>query len=161
MHGRDDDLRVLRLHRLSALLRHLERLPEQRLRRRGAKADDDARLDQRDLELEPGVAGRDLADVRLLVNPTLTALGALPLEVLHRIGDIDGAAIDAGLDEGVVEELARRPDERLARSVLLVAWLLADEHDVGCARAFAEDGLGADLPEMTAAAAFRRRARPG
>src|SRR5687767_2266407 len=124
MDRRDDDFRVWRLDRLSALLRHLELLAEQRLGCGGAEADDDARLDEGDLELEPWVAGRDLADVRLLVDTPLTALGALPLEVLDRVRDVDGAAVDAGLVEGGVEELARRSDEGLAGAVFLVARLL-------------------------------------
>ena len=50
------------------------------------------------------------------------------LEVLHRVGDIGPVARHAGFRQGLVEHLARRPDEGMARQVLLVARLFADEH---------------------------------
>src|SRR5262249_28255200 len=63
-----------------------------------------------------------------------------------------------------VELLARGPDERPPLLVLLVAGLLADEHDRGVIRPLAEDGLRADPPEVAAMAARRglaqRRERP-
>ena len=62
--------------------------------------------------------------------------------MLDDVGDVDGVAVDAGLDEGPVEQLARRSDERMAGQVLLVAGLLAQEHQLGSGLAFAEDGLG-------------------
>ena len=65
------------------------------------------------------------------------------------------APVDAGLREGAVEQLAGRADERAAGEILLVARLLADEHDARVERAFAEHGLGGVLVEMAAGAAFR------
>src|SRR5919201_19083 len=55
--------------------------PEESLRRRRAEADEHARLQHRDLGVEPRPASRDLAPVRLLVDATLPL--RLPLEVLH------------------------------------------------------------------------------
>jgi hypothetical protein len=49
----------------------------------------------------------------------------------------------------------------MAGEILLVARLLPDEHDRRRARAFAEDGLGADLPQVTAAAACRCSSKGG
>src|SRR5687767_6040154 len=75
MDGRHDDLRVLRPDRLAALFRHTERLAEEGLRRGRAETDDDLRLDERDLEIEPEAASGDLHRVGLLVDAALAALG--------------------------------------------------------------------------------------
>src|SRR2546421_12952109 len=77
----------------------------------------------------------------------------LPLEVLDRVRHVDSAAVDAGCLERLVEELARRSDERLAGAILLVAGLLTDEHHGRLARALSEHRVGPDLPEVTASAA--------
>ena len=53
--------------------------------------------------------------------------------------------------ERPVEELSRWPHERMAREIFLVARLLADEHDARRSRTFAEHGLRADHPQVTAA----------
>src|SRR5207247_9588706 len=55
--------------------------------------------------------------------------------------------------EGTIKQLAGRPDERPATQVLVVARLLTDEHDPRVSLAFAEDGLGRALIEVTARAA--------
>jgi hypothetical protein len=73
-------------------------------------------------------------------------------EMLDRIGDVDLLPVDAGLLERPVEHLARRADERLAGEIFLVAGLLADQHDRGGGRSFAEHGLGGVLPQRTGAA---------
>ena len=108
-------------------------------------------MDQGDLGVEPRPAGGDLGRVRLGVNPPLAA--RLPLEVLHRVGDVGLTPIDTGFLEGAIEQLAGRPDERPATQVLVVARLLTDEHDPRVSLAFAEDGLGRALIEVTARAA--------
>ena len=69
--------------------------------------------------------------------------GGLPLEVLDRVGDVDLVAVDAGGGERLVEQAPRGADERMALFVLLVAGLLADEHDARVTRPLAEDGLRA------------------
>ena len=68
--------------------------------------------------------------------------------MLHRIGDIDLAAVDAGFLQRAIEHLPGGTDERLAGEVFLVAGLLADQHDRGVLRAFAEHGLGRVFPQM-------------
>ena len=148
---RHDDRRELRGDELAAPLRHAERFPEQRLRRRRAQADDRARLHGLDLGQEPGHAGADLGGVRLRVDAALAA--RLPLEVLDRVGHVDGAAIDARLLEAAVEQPARRSDEGPALAVLVVARLLAHQHHAGARAALAEDGLGAALVEVARGAA--------
>ncbi len=80
----------------------------------------------------------------------------LPFEVLDGVRHVGRCTVDPRLDECVVEHAAGRPDERPAGSVLLVARLLAHEHDRRLPRALAEHGLRAELPQVTAAAAGRR-----
>ncbi len=48
----------------------------------------------------------------------------LPLEVLDRIRDVDQVAVDAGIFEAAIEEVAGGTDERVAKAVLGVAGLL-------------------------------------
>ncbi len=66
----------------------------------------------------------------------------LELEMLDRVGDVDRLAIDAGVFQRLVQEMSRRPDERLAREIFLIARLLTDEHEFGARRSLAEYGLG-------------------
>ena len=82
------------------------------------------------------------------------------LKVLDDVGDVDLRAVDLYLLECPVEQLSRGPDERTPFEVLAVAGLLADEHDLGVLRAFAEDGLRAGLPERTGLALGSRLAEP-
>ena len=105
------------------------------------------------LLLDPPAAGLDLAGVGLGVDAALAAL--LELEMLDRVGDVGRAAVDPGLAERAVEQLAGRADERAAGEILLVARLLADEQDPGVERAFAEHGLGRAFVEVAAGAAHR------
>src|SRR5947207_2438622 len=89
---------------LAAFLGHPERRSDERLRRRRSEADDDLGPQDADLGLKPELAGGDLAPVGLFVEATLSRLP--PLEVLHRVGDIDGFPVDACGDETLVEKLA-------------------------------------------------------
>src|SRR5688500_7111332 len=82
VNGRHDDVGVLRLDRLPSILRDTERLAEQCLGRGGAEADDDFRLDEGDLELEPGVAGGDLGGGGLLVSAPRAPTGPCALDSL-------------------------------------------------------------------------------
>ena len=107
-------------------------------------------LDDRELGFEPRAAGRHLGPVRLLVDPALPA--RLPLEVLDRVRDVDGRAVDSGRLEGLVEQPPGGADERPPGAVLLVAGLLADEHRRRPARTLPEHGLRSDLPELAATA---------
>ena len=73
--------------------------------------------------------------------------------MFHRIGDVDFLAIDAGFFKRAIEYLAGGSDERFAGDIFFVAGLLADQHDLGMLRAFAEHGLRRIFPKMTGAAA--------
>jgi hypothetical protein len=63
------------------------------------------------------------------VNPPFAA--RLPFEVLDDVGDVDRGAIDAGLGERSIEQLAGRSDKRTPREILLIARLFADQHQPG------------------------------
>jgi hypothetical protein len=102
------------------------------------------RLHRLDLALEPLVAGVDLALRRGLVQAALAA--QLPLEVLDRVGDIEVRAVHLGGLERAVEQPPGRADEGQALLVLLVAGLLAHQHD-SCVRVpRAEHRLGRVRP---------------
>src|SRR5690242_14324332 len=124
MHRRDHGTAARRLHGAPALLRHAKGLAHDRLSRRRAQADDDLRLDKPNFLLQPGMTRPNLGVVRLLMDATPAFAAALPLEVLHRVGDVDVVAVDTCLLERAVEQLPRRADERMASAVLLIAGLL-------------------------------------
>src|SRR5690606_37454934 len=63
------------------------------------------------------------------------------LEVLDRVGHIDGSAIDARLLERSVQDPPGGADERRAFEVLLVPRLFTDEQEAGVRRALAEHRL--------------------
>ncbi len=44
------------------------------------------------------------------------------------VGDVDAAAIDSGLDERLIQQLASRPDERTTLDVLAITGLLSHQH---------------------------------
>ena len=71
-----------------------------------------------------------------------------PLEVLHDIGDVNFAAIDASLLERSIENCTRRPHKRAAFKIFFVSRLLAHKHHVRSSRSFAEDSLCAAKPEI-------------
>jgi hypothetical protein len=52
--------------------------------------DQDLRVHQLDLRVEPGPAGADVAQIGLPVDPALPP--SLPVEVLHHIGEVDVVA---------------------------------------------------------------------
>src|SRR5438105_14607102 len=72
--------------------------------------------------------------------------------MLDRVGNVDALPVDPGGSQAFVEQLSRRPHERLARQVLLVPRLLADEHQLSSRRSLAEHGLGGVLPEAASSA---------
>jgi hypothetical protein len=155
--GREHDRRERRRDRLAAPFGHAEARAEQRLRRSRAEAADRARLERRDLGLEPGPAGAHLVRARLLVQAPLAALG--PLEVLDRVGHVDALARQARLGERALEQAPGRADEREPGPVLRVARLLADEQHVRARGSRAEDGLRPALPQLARAAARRGAAQ--
>src|SRR5690349_5992840 len=159
VHRRDDRSRPLGFDGLTALLGHLELGPQQRLRRRSAQRHDHPRPQQTDLLFQPRVTRPDLARRWLLVQPPAGELHPHELEVLDGVGDVYPRAIDAGRLQSLVQQAPRRPHERMSLPILLVARLLAHQHDLGPFRSFAEDGLGGMLPEIAAATPRRRLAQ--
>ena len=111
MHGRQHERGERRRDELAPMRRHLELTAEQRLRRRSPQADDHARLDHLDLGGQPRPAGGDLTGVGLFVDSPLSPRD--PLEVLHHVGDVRIAAIDLGLGERAIEQLAGGAHERV------------------------------------------------
>src|SRR5438046_6495265 len=106
MHRGDDGAAVRGLYRLTALLRYAKGLPHDRLRGRRPEADDDLRLEEPDLLLEPGMTCPDLRVVRLLVDAARAFLAALPLEVLHGVGHVHVATVDTRFLERAIEEFS-------------------------------------------------------
>ena len=152
MHGSQDRPGPVRFHHLAAVLRHPERAPEQRLGSGAAEGHDQGRPHQPDFLPQPWIAGPYLAGIGLLVEPSLDQLLPHELEVLHHVGDVHVLAVEPDLDQRAIEHLARRPDERRALAIFLIAGLLADQHDARADRAPAEDGLRRVTVEIAAPA---------
>ena len=123
----------------AAVAGHPERTAEQRLCRGRAERNDESGFSARDLGFEPRKTGGDFHRAGLAVDPPCAARH--PFEMLDGIGDVGLAAVDPGLDETAVEQLAGGADKRMAGEVLGVARLLADKHDARPLRPLAEHGL--------------------
>ena len=106
----------------------------QKLRREVAERRNDARLDQLDLPPEMSLAGLDLFGQRIAVAGRAA---------FKNVDDIDVVTRQPDAGEQLVEQLARRADERDALLVLVEAGSLADEHQIGVRVARAEDDLRA------------------
>src|SRR5438270_725284 len=113
-----------------------------------------SRPDHLDLRFQPGPAGTHLPGVWLLVQPALAPPG--PAKVLDGVGDVDAPAVDAGLLQTPLQQLARRAHKGLALKVLLVARLLADQHQPSMFGALAEHRLGRVGPKVAGLARGRR-----
>src|SRR3954453_23003844 len=109
---RDHDARaVIERQGFAAQLADCHRAAHDRTRTGRAKRDNQLRLDDRALLLEPPFAALDLVGIWLLVQAALAP--RLELEVFHCIGDEGFVARDTGIAERLVEDAACRPDERL------------------------------------------------
>jgi hypothetical protein len=128
------------------MLRDAKIAAEQRLGRGSAETHDHLGLERGDFGVEPGAASGDFRGVGLFVDAAFAA--RLPFEMFYGVGDVDFFAVDAGFDESGVEQLASRAYEWTALEIFLISRLFADEHDLCVGPAFAEDGLGATLPEI-------------
>ena len=126
-------------HEPAPVTGHAERAPKDRLRGRRAETAQDFGVDQRDLRLPPRAARVHLGSRRLLVQPNLARRP--PLEVLHRVGEVDVRPVDAGLGQRPIEQSAGRTDEGMALDVFTIAWNLAHQHEARGHRPFAEHGL--------------------
>lgn|SRR5919109_1252320 len=134
---------------LAPVLRETELGAEQGPCSRRAEANDQLRLGDGDLLIEPRTACVDLPHRWFLVDATFPAL--LPSKVFDGVRDVDVRSIDACLLEGPIQDRTGRTDERLAREILSVAGLFADKHDVGDRIAFAEHRLCGTFPQVAIA----------
>jgi hypothetical protein len=145
----------LGLEHLTAVLGHLERATEDRLRGGRPQAHEDRGLDDGQLGVEPGTARRDLRHRGLAMDAALPP-HPLPAEVLDRVGEVDLGSVQARLGEGSVQDGSRRPDERPALFVLAVAGLLTDEHQPRRDRSLAEHGLRPEVVQIAPGADLGR-----
>ena len=139
-----------RVQRLTARLSNPNFPAHHRTRRRCTQAKDHFRLHGLKLCFEPGQACFDFSLCRRFVEPAFAA--RLPLEVLHRIGDVDVLARNARGFECLVEKLARRADERMPFDVFAVSWLFADNEQWRVLATFTKYRLRAAPPQRTRAA---------
>jgi hypothetical protein len=146
-----------RRDQLPAVTGDAECRAQERLGGSGAEAYHHTRFHQCHLAIEPWPAGGDLAPIRLLLDAPLAA--RLPAEVLRHVRDVRLRAVDSGLGERPLQELSRRADERPTGEILVVARLLADEHQGRVRLAVPADRLGGPLPEVTRPALLRRPAQ--
>src|SRR3954469_14262250 len=152
MHGRNHLLGESRQsYWLAAVAGDAKGRTEQSLCGRRAEQNENPRLDGCELCVEPLAARGELAAVRLIVDAGFAP--SPPLEVLDGVGDVDAVTIDAGRSERLVEYATRRPNEGAAGDVLMVAGLLADQHQLGVGGSFAEHRLRRIPPETAVAAA--------
>ncbi len=130
MKGRHHRGRQVRVEEASSIAADPEAGTEDGLGGGGAQADQDHRSDGRYLAFQPRPTSADLVCARLVVQPSSAApvWGRPPFEVLDHVGHVCLRSIDAGLGQGRVEQLARRPDEGMTGQILLVAGRLAHEH---------------------------------
>src|SRR4051812_42813539 len=144
---------VGQLERRAAILADGHRLAEQAGGGGCPERHRDRWTDQLALMLDPPAARLDLARAGLAVDALLAA--RLEFEVLHGVGHVDRGTVDPRLFERRIKQPTRGPDERAPGDVLLVAGLLADEHDRSVERTFAEHRLRRMLVKV-AALAFAR-----
>jgi len=97
---------------LTPLQGQAERLPENRMGRRHAQADDDFGLDDSDFRFKPRLTGRYFSGRRRLVDPPLST--RLALEVLDGVRHISQRPVDSCLLQGLIEYASGGTDEGLA-----------------------------------------------
>lgn len=116
----------------AVLLRDLEILIDQLLRRDSAETDNDLGLKQLGLHSQPSDAGLLLCGKRISV---------LRRAALDNIADV--AVVPSQTDDGehIIEELACRADERLSLQILLSAGTFTDEEHFGISRPDAKDDI--------------------
>jgi hypothetical protein len=121
--------------------------------RRCTKCHDHLRIDRDDLLSHPGCACRELTEARLAMDPLLPAL--LVAEMLHGIRHVDVLPSETCGRKRVGQDPPRGPDEGPTFEILLIARLLADEHDLAGDWPFAEYDLRRIVPEVASATRTR------
>src|SRR4051794_16289261 len=131
---------------LAAVFRYAEILVDDRLRGGASEAEDDLGLDSFDLALQVGIAGPDLARLRLAVlHPAALFDGGAALD---DVGQVDLLSGQIHGRQDVVEQLTGPPDEGQPRGVLVLAGPLADEHQGRVGVPCREDRVGAGLRQV-------------
>ncbi len=141
--------REITFHHGSTISSHAKIFSQQRLRGACAKANQNLRLNNLQLRVQPRTARLNFRMARLLMNASLATLRGNPLEVLHHIGDVDFGPIDADLRQHFVEQPSCRTDERMSRFVFAISGLLSDKHYASSGRAFSEHSLRPEFPKIT------------
>jgi hypothetical protein len=121
--------------------------------RGSSERDNDLWLNRSDFLIQPNIACFDFTDSGLFVQPPLAA--RFPLEMLHRVRDVNVAASEPGCLQGLIEHPPCGPDERMTAQVFFVAWLFSDQHDSGPVGPFAHHSLGSVLPQIAPSAILR------
>jgi hypothetical protein len=103
----------------------------------------------------------DFGIARFFVNAALSAFCGGPLEMLHYICDVNVCAINARLDQGLVEKFARRADEGTPDAVFLISGLLSYQHDRCLRHSLAENCLVRSFPKITCFAMTRGAPQAG
>ncbi len=145
MHGGVPPGAILEREPAATVARQVEIATEYGRGRRGAETDDHLRLHPCDLALQPRPAGMHMAALRALVQAHLAS--PLVMEVLHRVGQVQGAAFDAQFLQRTVQQLARRPGEGATTQILDITGLFAHQHDACIGTTFAEHGPGRRFPQ--------------
>lgn len=138
-----------RFHNLAAMAAYAEVFPEKRTSGGSAQTNKHGWCDNGEFFVEPRATGANLRISRLFVNAPLPALCGRPLEVLDRIGEVHIGAVDPSFSQGQIQNPSRRPYERAPLAIFDIPRLLADQHDGGMRRTFAEDRLSCTFPEIT------------
>jgi hypothetical protein len=147
----DDGRRQVRLERPPPIAGHPDVWPEHAPGGDGAHEHEHVRLHQAELPIEPWPTCSNVARLWALVETAFAPGGRPPAEVLHDVRHEGGQSVDPGCLEGVIQDPAGRTDERTTGAILLVAWLLADEHERRGHGTLADDDLGRSLPELACA----------
>ena len=125
---------------LATVLGQAELRSEQILRGGCAQADDDLRMNGRNLHLEPRATGRYLEGVGLLVQADFAPW--FPLEVLDRVRDVNLSAIDPRRFEALIKQLTGRPDKWFPLLIFAITGLFPYQENGGMGCAFAKNYLG-------------------
>src|SRR5690606_34542317 len=102
------------------------------------------------LTLKPGLTGIDLRSTRLPVDPPLRgSLIGHPLEMFHRIGQINLLEVKSQFLESLPQEPARWPHEGMTLLIFLIAGLFTNEEPSGSGRPLSEYRLSGSLVQIT------------
>src|SRR5262249_36006888 len=122
-------------------------------RGRRSERDDRAWTHSRDFAVEPHTARQHFFTVGAFVNSSLAA--RRPLEVFEGVGEIHARDVEPGLLDRAAKKPPRLTDERQAGTILFIAGLLSNEHELRGSRTGTKNSLRRVLPQRTVVAAER------